>query len=156
MKVIGIDPGKSGAVAMVDGLQLLGVFDMPTVKLNKGTELCGYSLNGLLAEMLHDHGPVDFAVIEKVHTTPQMGVTSAGSFMESYGMSKMAIIARGIRLEYVSPQKWKSALGLNADKSASLALARAKWPDSDSFKLKKHEGRAEAALIAEFGRRHFS
>ena len=153
MRVLGCDPGKAGAVALVNGLDLLSVFDMPVTQLKKGTTLCAQSLNALLVEMLHDHGPVDFAVVERVHATPQMGVSSAFDFGRSFGVLEMALIARGIRIEYVTPQAWKKALGLGADKSSSLALARAKWPSSDCFMLQKHEGRAEASLIAEYGRR---
>jgi crossover junction endodeoxyribonuclease RuvC len=153
MRIIGIDPGKEGAIALIDGHHLMHVFDMPLLKLKKGTKVCGHTLHAHLAELLHPYPPIDLALIENVHATPQMGVTSAFDFGRSFAMAEMAIISRGIRLEYVQPQTWKKALGLNADKSSSLALARAKWPDGDSFKLKKHEGRAEAALIAEYGRR---
>jgi crossover junction endodeoxyribonuclease RuvC len=153
MRIIGIDPGKEGAIALIDGHKLVHVIDMPLLKLKKGTKVCGHTLHSQLADMLHPWPPIDLAVIEAVHATPQMGVTSAFDFGRSFAMVEMAIIARGIRLEYVQPQAWKKALGLNADKSGSLALARAKWPDSVSFKLKKHEGRAEAALIAAWARR---
>lgn len=154
MRVLGIDPGKAGAIAIIDGLSLLRVFDMPVTALKKGTTLDAHTLNGLLAEVLHDCGPVDLAVIERVHSTPQMGVSSAFDFGRSFGVVEMALIARGIRLEYVTPQAWKKSLGLNGDKASSLALARAKWPDAEEwFRRKKDEGRAESALIAEYGRR---
>jgi crossover junction endodeoxyribonuclease RuvC len=153
MLVLGIDPGKEGAVALIHDRELVAVFDMPVLKLNKGTKVCGHTLNAKLADILHPYPPIDLAVIENVHSTPQMGVASSFDFGRSFGVAEMAIIARGIRLEYTRPAKWKGALGLNADKSSSLALARATWPSSDAFTLKKHEGRAEAALIAEYGRR---
>ena len=154
MRVLAADPGKAGAIALVEGLKLLHVFDMPVVALKKGTTLCAQSLNGLLADMLHEHGPVDVAYVERVHATPQMGVSSAFDFGRSFGVLEMALIARGIRVEYVTPQAWKKALGLTADKSSSLSLARAKWPDAEEwFRRQKDEGRAEAALIAEYGRR---
>ena len=154
MRVLGCDPGKVGAIALIDGLSLLRVFDMPVTALKKGTTLDAHTLNGLVCEMLNDCGPVDLAVIERVHSTPQMGVSSAFDFGRSFGLVEMALIARGIRIEYITPQRWKAALGLTADKSSSLALARAKWPDAEEwFRRKKDEGRAEAALIAEYGRR---
>lgn len=153
MKVIGVDPGKKGAVALIDNAQLLHVFDMPLVELKKGSKVCCHTLNNELAALFYDHGPVDLAVIETVHSTPQMGVSSSFDFGRSFGVIEMAIVARGVRLEHVQPAAWKKALGLGADKNSSLALARAKWPGSDSFKLQKHEGRAEAALIAEYARR---
>lgn len=154
MKVIGVDPGKKGAVALIEGSQLLHVFDMPVVTLKKGTKVCCHTLNSKLAELFYEHGQIDLAVIETVHATPQMGVTSSFDFGRSFGVVEMALVARGVRLEQVQPQKWKGALGLGADKNSSLALARAKWPGSDAFTLQKHEGRAEACLIAEYARRN--
>ena len=153
MKILGCDPGKEGAIALIDGAQLLHVFDMPIVALKKGTKVCAHTLNSELSSLFWDHGQIDLAVIEVVHATPQMGVTSAFDFGRSYGVLEMAIIARGIRVEYVTPQAWEKALGLDANKNSSLALARAKWPGTDVFRLKKHEGRAEAALISEYARR---
>lgn len=153
MKVLGIDPGKKGAIALIDGLQLLHVFDMPIVALKKGTKVCCHTLNTELAALFYEHGPVNLAVVETVHATPQMGVTSSFDFGRSFGVIEMAIISRGVRVEYVQPAKWKGALGLGADKNSSLALARAKWPDSDAFRRQRDEGRAEACLIAEYARR---
>lgn len=154
MKILGCDPGKNGAIALIDNAQLLHVFDMPLVALKKGTKVCCHTLNSKLAELFYEHGPLDLAVIETVHATPQMGVTSSFDFGRSFGVIEMALVARGVRLEQVQPAAWKKALGLGADKNSSLALARAKWPGSDAFMLQKHEGRAEAALIAEYARRN--
>jgi len=154
VKVLGADPGKKGAIALIDGAQLLAVFDMPVVALKKGTKVCCHSLNDQLAALFYEPGPIDLAVLETVHATSQMGVTSAFDFGRSSGVVEMALVARGVRLEQVQPAAWKKALGLDADKNSSLALARAKWPGSDAFTLQKHEGRAEAALIAEFARRN--
>jgi crossover junction endodeoxyribonuclease RuvC len=153
VKVLGCDPGKKGAIALIDGAQLLAVFDMPVVALKRGTKVCCHSLNDQLAALFFEHGPIDLAVLETVHATPQMGVTSAFDFGRSSGVVEMALVARGVRLEQVQPAAWKKALGLDADKNSSLALARAKWPGSDAFSLQKHEGRAESSLIAEWARR---
>jgi hypothetical protein len=52
-------------------------------------------------------------------------------------------------LVYVAPSTWKRHLGLSKDKGASRQRAVELWPDrADLFKLAKHDGRAEAALIA--------
>ena len=153
MKVLAADPGKKGAIALINGPELLHVFDMPVVELKKGSKVCCHTLNHKLAELFYEHGPVDLGVIEVVHSTPQMGVSSSFDFGRSFGVVEMAFIARGVRMEYVQPAAWKKALGLGADKNSSLALARAKWPSSDAFTLQKHEGRAEACLIAEYARR---
>jgi hypothetical protein len=50
------------------------------------------------------------AVIEKVSTSPQMGVASAGTFMKGYGTLLMALTAAGISFEEITPQVWQKAL----------------------------------------------
>ena len=35
MRVIGIDPGLSGAIAVLDGKKVLGLFDMPVMSEGK-------------------------------------------------------------------------------------------------------------------------
>jgi crossover junction endodeoxyribonuclease RuvC len=52
----------------------------------------------------------------------------------------------------VAPAIWKKHFGLSTDKDASRALAGQTFPDqADLWKLKKQDGRAEAALIALYG-----
>ena len=50
---------------------------------------------------------------------------------------------------------WKRAMGLSQDKAASLDKARLLFPDA-SLDRKKDHNRAEALLIAEYGRRHLA
>jgi len=66
-------------------------------------------------------------------------------------VARGVVAACGIPTTLVSPQKWKRELELSKDKNQSLEMARMLWPDSDKFKRKKDDGRAEAALIAMYG-----
>ena len=154
---LGIDPGLTGALALVSNDGLLGVIDMPTASERHGKEsrkrVCAHTLRDELLQMQHAHGKIRTAVIELVGPMPKQGVTSVYRFGYGNGQVEGVLAALCIPMEFVRPQTWKKALGLGADKAQSLALARAKWPYSDSFSLKKHDGRAEAALLAEFGRR---
>jgi len=128
VKVLGADPGKKGAIALIDGAQLLAVFDMPVVALKKGTKVCCHSLNDQLAALFYEHGPIDLAFLETVHATPQMGVTSSFDFGRSSGVVEMALVARGVRLEQVQPAAWKKALGLDAPTLQHLAyLTQWRW-----------------------------
>jgi crossover junction endodeoxyribonuclease RuvC len=54
----------------------------------------------------------------------------------------------------VTPQKWKKAYpGLDSDKDKSRMMATRIWPEiSTRFKRKKDDGRAEALLIAKWGK----
>jgi crossover junction endodeoxyribonuclease RuvC len=140
---IGVDPGKSGAVALLDGAgELIDVYDMPVV-------------GGLVsAKLLADaedwanemHGTV---VIEDVHSMPKQGVASSFDFGRSKGVVEGVFAGAGRPLRYVSPAKWKKALGLTADKGTARRRAIELWPNhAAKFSRAKDDGRAEAALIA--------
>ena len=55
----------------------------------------------------------------------------------------------------VTPQAWKKAMKLTSDKKQSLAMARELWPNAP-LNFAKHDGRAEALLMAEYLRRQMS
>ena len=60
-----------------------------------------------------------------------------------------------IQTNTVTPNAWKKAMQLNAGKDASRAKAAQMWPQqAGEFSRVKDDGKAEAALIAEYGRRH--
>ena len=146
--ILGIDPGKSGAVAVLghDGA-LVAVHDMPIV----GPIVSAVLLDELVhdyVDPLHD-GPSGTAVIEDVHAMPKQGVTSSFSFGRSLGVAEGVLAGNGYSLRYVSPAKWKKALGLTSDKGVSRRRAIEVWPNRASwFARVKDDGRAEAALIA--------
>lgn len=154
---LGIDPGLTGALALISNDGFVEVIDMPKAKERHGKEsrdrICSHSLRDELLIMQNTHGKIRVAVVELTGPMPKQGVTSVYRFGYGNGQIDGVLAALCIPTEYVRPQVWKKALGLGADKAQSLALARAKWPTADSFTLKKHDGRAEAALLAEFGRR---
>ena len=141
MRIIGIDPGKSGAVALMDHGVLEGVIDMPWAH----DEASGV----LLAAHIGLAQP-DVVVVEKVHSMPGQGVASMFSFGKSYGIVIGVTTGLSHPLVKITPQEWKRANGLiGKDKSASRQLAMELWPQhADRFKRKMDEGRAEAALIA--------
>ena len=84
---------------------------------------------------------------------PEQGIVSSGRFMYNAGILLGAIAAYDMTIIKVKPNVWKPALGLDRNKAKSLALAKKIFPAyKEFFKLKKHDGRAEAALIAHFAR----
>jgi crossover junction endodeoxyribonuclease RuvC len=146
--IVGVDPGKTGAVALLDSTgQLVTVADMPVIwKIVSPA---------LLAEIVHNwidpftDPPYGTAVIEDVHAMPKQGVSSVFSFGRALGVTEGVLAAEGFAITYVSPAKWKRTLGLSSDKGASRRRATELWPDmAGSFKRVKDDGRAEAALIA--------
>lgn len=155
MLVVGVDPGLSGAIAFLHGDQLLNVCDLPVVDVQHGKGSRKELSPALLHDMLiHTDIRIGKAVVEHVGASPQMGTTSAFRFGENFGAIMAVLACCGIRTELVRPQAWKKALGLGPDKSLSRAMAIRLWPmQSDYFSRVKDDGRAEAALIAEYTRR---
>ena len=163
MLTLGIDPGLSGAVgALVDGVPF-GFVDCPTVvtKVGKNTKRVS-DATGMRQALIgfylkHGQSQVHAQVfIEKVGAMPGQGVTSMFSFGVNYGMWQGVVTALKFPLTFVTPQAWKKVMlaGTSKDKGASLLRARQLWPDqAEWFSRKKDEGRAEALLIAEYGRR---
>jgi len=144
--VIGIDPGKSGAIAfLVDG-RLEAVYDMPVV----GNIISGHALANLITwNDVLEAGEPAVAVLEDVHAMPKQGVTSSFSFGRSLGVAEGVLGALGHPIVYVSAAKWKRALGLSADKGMCRRRAIELWPHMAAhFARVKDDGRAEAALIA--------
>ena len=152
MLILGIDPGFTGAIALVDSTagKLISVVDMPTFKNKKGkVETNHISLFNLL-----NPGSANVtAVLEFVASRPNQSSQSTFRFGQGYGAIEMALAAHRIPIQYVTPSKWKAHFGLSKDKGVSLSLAIQRFPDqSDSFRRVKDNGRAEAALIALYGK----
>ena len=143
--VIGIDPGVTGAVALVSTTgELVNVFDMPAFKINGKSKIDVHQLGAILRDANSDHAR---AVIELVGAMPGQSVTSMFTFGFAAGSVHGAVGALAIPLETVTPQKWKAYFRLGKDKDEARQLATRKWPHGP-FSRKKDAGRAEAALIA--------
>lgn len=152
MIYIGIDPGFSGAIAFYAPKEnIVSIYDMPVYQNAKGkTEINLYELHDILApETDEPH----MAIIEQVAAMRGQGVTSMFRFGQSYGVTQMAVAAHKIPMQFVTPAKWKSYLGLSRDKGVSRSLASQRFPkQADLFKRVKDDGRAEAALLALYGK----
>lgn len=135
--IIGIDPGKSGGIAFFFE-QGPVVYPMPETMTDTMDLLLGEDLSRA------------FAYIEKVHSSPQMGVTSAFTFGQGYGALLMLLTCKGIPFEQVTPQKWQKAMGCmsKGDKNVTKRRAQELFPG-----LKVTHATADALLIGEYGRR---
>lgn len=152
--IIGIDPGLSGAVCLLDG-DHLEVFDLPTTeRVVNGKTKRQLDLHSLANDLRCCPLPqIRFVLIEQVSAMPGQGVTSSFNFGFTAGAIQGVVVALGFPLRTVHPQVWKRKFGLlKQPKDASRAEASRKFPQhADQWPLKKHDGRAEAALIALFG-----
>lgn len=153
MLLLGIDPGFSGAIALLDTRSnQLTVHDMPVVPGAKGkTVLNLHRLVTLLSTP--DDPQLTIAVLEKVSPRPGEGVSSAFRFGQGYGSIEMALVGCGWEQNYVTPTTWKKHFKLSSDKGVSRSLAMQRFPDSAHlFTRVKDDGRAEAALLALYAR----
>ena len=152
--ITAIDPGMTGAIAFLaaDG-SLIDVVDMPVFAVTKrvsGKDRMKSHINVHdLGSVIAQHGVGAAAVVEQVGARPEDGVSQAFQFGFGAGAIHGACGALGMRIETVTPQKWKKHFGLTADKEQARQLATRRFPaQADKFKRKMDAGRAEAALIA--------
>ena len=156
--VIGIDPGKSGAIAIYrPQCQMLTVWNAPLLADPKGK--AETDLHGLFNILRVIDGPV-MAVLEQASSRPGEGSVSAFSFGRGYGAIQMALAVHGHQVRMVTPSVWKRHFGMifakgtpkAQIKAASRSLAQQRFPAmADHFKRVKDDGRAEASLIALYG-----
>ena len=148
MIVAGIDPGKNGAIAILDSKtgELLELHDMP---LN-GDEVNGWAIHEILLNAY-----VEAVVVEDVKTIMVASKSTNMKLGKACGVIHGVVIASGRKMLRLTPQSWKKTMGLlKKEKKHSLGLARELWPHmTDDFKHLTHADRAEAALIAEAARR---
>lgn len=134
---IGIDPGKSGGMAIID---------------REGRYVAACRMPDSDSEVLDvfKAWPSARAVLEFVRSSPQMGVASAFTFGCSYGALKMALAAAGVPYNEVTPLKWQRALGCltKGDKNVSKARATQLFPG-----IKVTHAIGDALLLAEYCRR---
>jgi crossover junction endodeoxyribonuclease RuvC len=148
MLILGVDPGLTGALALVDVSrpQLVDILDMPVIRDGNTCDVDGT----VILDWLDNRG-VACIHIEHVASSPQMGVASAYKFGCMAGGVRAILRATPWPMHSVSPGVWKRRAGLSKDKRASLDKASTLF-GSIAFARMKDDGRAEAALIAYFGR----
>ncbi len=152
MFIIGIDPGFTGALALYDteAMSLINVVDMPVFKNSKGRQELNHRL---LFDSMNPGRESVTAVLEQVASRPGQGAPATFRFGQGYGAIEMALAAHKIPVQYVTPAKWKKHFGLSKDKGVSRSLAIQRFPShAEAFSRVKDDGRAEAALIALYGK----
>lgn len=145
MIYIGIDPGKDGAMAVIDT-------DQDSVVIYHWDDDYNSALNNYI-----DNKCVCY--IERVRSQPNNGVKAAFTFGENYGYIRGLLESRSIGYQTVPPQTWKKEFSLDNDKKKSIECAKRLFPNVDLKRTERcktdHDGKAEALLIAEYCRRHY-
>lgn len=143
---IGIDPGLTGALAVLDADGIIVTLaDLPVIRDRSLAWIDGGELQSLLLDALR--GRPARAVVERVSAMPRQGVASSFTFGVGFGSILGVLQAMQIGIELVTAAQWKRSLGLPANKRTSLDRARLLFPGAD-LRLAKHDGRAEALLLA--------
>lgn len=107
---VGVDPGKSGGIAIVGWSNGSPFADATMMSDN---------LEGILATIKSSfirEWVVPQACIEQMWMRPNQG-SYVGKLMRNYGQLEMALYALDIPTEHVSPQRWQAALSISSRKS---------------------------------------
>lgn len=144
----GIDPGKSGAMALFvldDNKSIIRIITKPfDIDLYKNL-ICDYKEDKM------------FGVLEKVGAMPGQGVTSMFNFGHNFGLIEGMLISNQVPYELVPPQKWKKEFSVTKDKSTSINVCKKLFPNINLKRTdrsqKDDDGIAEAVLMAEYARR---
>ncbi len=143
MMYIGVDPGKHGAIALLrrDG-KYHHVFDMPMDSMTDWYN----------PQTIRDIFSIAEAMVclEKVWRFPKLCL--------GYGIlwSQAKTLYSVKEVIEVAPITWQKEFKIKkADKEQSMKIARQLFPQAATrLTLKGHHNRAEALLIAEYGRKH--
>lgn len=152
--ILGVDPGLNGALVLLHEGEVEIVHDMPTVEIERNRRTKREINLAALAHLIPWHR-LKHAWVEKVGAMPGQGVSSMFSFGRSTGMIEGMLAANHIPTSYVVPPVWKKRLMVPSGKDGARLRASQLFPQAaDNWPLKKHDGRAEAALIALYGFLH--
>jgi hypothetical protein len=162
--ILGIDPGKTGALALYDVDGTLEVEDVPTFKVDGKTSI---DEAGLARIVDNWSTRISEVWLELVNGMPSiggkggarrsMGAQSAFNFGRSYGLIRGVCAANFLTVVDVTPGSWKRGMGVpgkvSGGDAARLRASQLLPRHAHLWPLKKHIGRADAVLIALYGAR---
>jgi hypothetical protein len=180
---IGIDPGKSGALAYPTPNNRIITVPLPLIaseKNNGKSFLDGCALHQQLMHLIEEGQFSGFpelqprgVIMEEVTGLPGQSAHGAFIFGMTCGIIYQAAKATGLQVVTVTPQVWRAKLGVHGyarryqikdTKEASCLVADQLWPE-DAYrwaksvrggkvsKTRTKADHAEAALLSEYGRR---
>jgi hypothetical protein len=151
MRLVGIDPGKTGAISLfVDGFPT-SVVDMPLGVLG---------IDGAEVFRILRLWEADEAFVEVTHAMPKNGSKAAFSQGDSNGALRTAVGIARIPMTWALPRAWQSHAGLTTSvrmtdierKRRSRMRAIELFPGmADELARVKDHNRADALLIGRFG-----
>ena len=165
--VVGIDPGNTGAIAFLgkDG-SVKCVNDMPSIKVSK-TGACRPDHHALIEMFreIKELETIDCVYIEEPQKVPSMmGSNSQANYLAGYYKCLFILIfhSLSIKHEWIQPKEWQKYWKIKKSKRADTKMlseraVSAMFPNIDVRGPRGglKDGRCDALLIAEFGRRRY-
>lgn len=149
--IIGIDPGLTGAICVLDtsNYALIEHMHMPTMKSGTKNTVNGIAVTDFIAAQSDVIG----VCIENVSAGPNDGKAGAFSFGKAAGICIGVVQAFNLPMHSVAPQSWKKKAGLlKTEKDAARSLALQYYPSVKDLALKgKGQALADSIFIARFG-----
>lgn len=168
MIVLGIDPGISGAIATLTPSDFAAVLDMPVRQREGGGKLRNEIDPLALRDELRRLVPADekgLVVMESQHAFMGGGARVGSMASQASLAATKATITTvcelaGLAVHFVSPKTWQKSYGIAArggetTKKQSLRIARELF-GRGMCPLEKHDGRADALLIARWALRNLT
>ncbi len=159
--LMGIDPGLSGAVCVVDMDRhlLVDMIDIPLFRKDSSARKQGFMEHidvHKLSSLIDMYAPlVSLACLEEPGAMPNQGLGSTFRFGHVCGQIHGVLAGHYIPTVTIRPGVWKSAMNLSSNKNDSRLLASMEFPMAkELWGLKKHNDRAEAALLAVYAKKY--
>lgn len=164
---VGIDPGASGGLALIADDRVAS-WDLPmlrrevrrsrdTARSTKGSvSILDYGEVTEAFRVLADSGRVAVCVLEKIPPRTSPGRLTIGDVKAfgSYMLWPLFLYALRFAVREVAPVVWKKFFGLTGQpKTAHRAVALQRFPGCEAIRLRSKDGRVDALLLAEYGKR---
>ena len=152
IRIAGIDPGLTGAIAMMDvraiSTILVDIIDVPIT--GSGAKQSVDVI--LLQEWILRHGP-RHAFLERAQAMPRQGASSGFKYGRVVGAIEAALMLCAVPLIVVEPSRWKRHFHLHgADKEGARQLTIRMFPrEHRFFARRKDHNRSESVLIGIYG-----
>tara|TARA_B100001769_G_scaffold260381_1_gene240960 strand:- start:274 stop:768 length:495 start_codon:yes stop_codon:yes gene_type:complete len=153
VRIFGIDPGLSGAIAVLENDAVLDIIDLPVMSEGKKNkrQLNSAQLSQYMSKNVENINKTS-VVVEQVNAMPGQGVTSMFNFGQTFGAIKGISATLKLPIYFVRPSKWKKHFDLiNSSKDASRTKAIEIYPSlAEKLSKKKDVNKSDAILIGRF------
>ena len=103
IRVLGIDPGASGGMAIIKGNDEYECFGFAKMTKPDIADLIRRNLSS-----------IDICYLEKVHSMPGQGVKSTFKFGEGFGHLQGILDSLMVKYTFVRPGTWQKELGIQS------------------------------------------